>query len=195
MNTTFFLTVTCAALGALLCESLRVRHYQKKVQKHDQVLFPFCQLRRDIINFLHENVVEKPGVLSREDYTSVRQLLDVLNGTIRNYNEHKTLMFDIRKMEKHLRTYRQTADSALAMPDNPEIRDFHERFGRLLVKAFIAYTPLIRRELTLKLIAFAYRAGKQAEERRRAEYVIRNAEKVRDDARHYGHMDDGAVAA
>ena len=57
---------------------------------------------------------------------------------------------------------------------------------RFLVAAFLAYTPLIRWELALRLIVFAYRMGKQDGARRReAEYVVRSAEKVRSDARHY----------
>ncbi len=161
----------------------------RRVAKHDGVLFPLCQLRRDLINFLHENVFEKPEALSKEEYASMRRLPDAVNATIHNYNEHKTLRFNMRKVARHLATYRtsrQATEIAPQVPDNPAIRRFHEHFGRLLVAAVLAYTPLIRWELALRLIALACRIGKQEEERRRAaEYVIKNAEKVRDDARRY----------
>ncbi len=167
----------------------------KKIAKHDGVLFPFCQLRRDIMKFLYENVVETPGVLSRDEYASVRRLSNALDTKIRDYNRHKTVMFNMRKMAKHLEAYRLTATPALEISDNPTIRQFHARFGRLLVKAFIAYTPLFRSERALRLIAHAYRAGKKEGARRRAaQYVISNAEKVRNDARRYGLIGDGAAA-
>ncbi len=170
----------------------------RRVGRHDHVPFPFCQLRRDIMGFLYESVFEKPGTLSREEYTSVHRLLDVVSETIHNYNQHKTLMFNLRKMVKHLRAYRKTTKVTLNIPENPQIQAFHKRFVQLLATAFIAYTPLIRWELTLRLIAYAshagYRAGKKERARRVAEYVVNHSEKVRNDARRYGLIEGGAPA-
>ena len=186
MNTTIFLTTVLVLLAVLAIDTLRFRRRQKEMQKHDRVLFPFCQLRRDVMRFLYVNVIENTGSLSPAEYKSIRQLLNVLDGTIHNYNQHKTLMFNVRKIAKHLKMYRKVSKAALEIPDHPEIREFHERIHRLLVAAFLAYTPLIRWELALRLIVFAYRMGKQDGIRRReAEYVVKSAEKVRDDARHY----------
>ena len=186
MNTTIFLATVLVLLAVLAIDTLRFRRRQKEMQKHDRVLFPFCQLRRDVMRFMYMNVIENTGSLSPAEYKSVRQLLNVLDGTIHNYNQHKTLMFNVRKIAKHLKMYRKVSKTVLEVPDHPEIREFHERIRRLLVAAFLAYTPLIRWELALRLIVFAYRMGKQDEARRReAEDVVRSAEKVRDDARHY----------
>ena len=186
MNTTVFLTTVLVLLAVLAIDTLKFRRRQKEMQKHDRVLFPFCQLRRDVMYFLYMNVIENTDSLSPSEYKSVRQLLNVLDGTIHNYNQHKTLMFNVRKIAKHLKMYRKVSKVALEIPDHPEIRKFHERIHRLLVAAFLAYTPLIRWELALRLIVFAYRMGKQDGIRRReAEYVVKSAEKVRDDARHY----------
>ena len=186
MNTTIFLAMILVLLAVLAIDTLRFRRRQKEMQKHDRVLFPFCQLRRDVMHFLYMNIIENTGSLSPSEYKSVRQLLNVLDGTIHNYNQHKTLMFNIRKIAKHLKMYRKVSKVALEIPDHPEIREFHERIRWLLVAAFLAYTPLIRWELALRLIVFIYRMGKQDGIRRReAEYVVKSAEKVRDDARHY----------
>ena len=186
MNTTVFLTTVLVLLAVLAIDTLRFRRRQKETQKHDRVLFPFCQLRRDVMHFLYMNVIENTDSLSPSEYKSVRQLLNVLDGTIHNYNQHKTLMFNVRKIAKHLKMYRKMSKVVLEIPDHPEIREFHGRIRWLLVAAFLAYTPLIRWELALRLIVFAYRMGKQDGIRRReAEYVVKSAEKVRDDARHY----------
>ena len=186
MNTTIFLTTVLVLLAVLAIDTLKFRRRQKEMRKHDRVLFPFCQLRRDVMRFLYMNVIEDTVSLSPAEYKSVRQLLNVLDGTIHNYNQHKTLMFNVRKIAKHLKMYRKVSKVALEIPDHPEIREFHERIRWLLVAAFLAYTPLIRWELALRLIVFVYRMGKQDGIRRReAEYVVKSAEKVRDDARHY----------
>ena len=186
MSTTVFLATVLVLLAVLAGDALRFRLRQKEMQKHDRVLFPFCQLRRDVMRFLYINVIENTGSLSPEEYKFVRQLLNELDATIYNYNQHKTLMFNVRKIAKYFKMYRKVSKTALEVPDHPEIREFHERIHRLLVAAFLAYTPLICWELIFRLIVFAYRMGKQNGARRReVEYVIRSAEKVRDDARHY----------
>ena len=132
------------------------------------------------------NVIESTDSLSPAEYKSVRRLLNVLDGTIRNYNQHKTPMFNVWKIAKYLKVYRKMSQAALEVPDHPEIREFYERIHRLLVAAFLAYTPLIRWEVALRLIVFAYRMSKQnGARRRKAEYVIKISEKVRDDARQY----------
>ena len=189
MNTTILLATILVLLAMLTVDTLRFRFRQKEMQKHDRVLFPFCQLRRDVMRFLHVNVIENVHSLSSEEYRFIRQLLNLLDNTIHNYNRHKTSMFNVRKIAKHLRMYRKVSETALKVPDHPEIRKFDERIHRLLVAAFLAYTPLIRWELALRLMVFAYRigyhAGKQEARRREAEYVVESAEKVRNDARHY----------
>ena len=148
----------------------------KKVAKHDGVLFPFCQLRRDIMRFLCENVFEKPGTLSREEYQSVMRLLDVLNVAINNYNEHKTVMFNIRKVAKYLKQYRDTVKRAtpVNLTDNDEIRAFHMRFIYCFSVAFRAYTPLVRSESMLRLVAFIYRT-------RLSQYVLVVTKQVHSD--------------
>ena len=189
MNTTVFLTTVLLLLGILTADALRFRFRQKEMQKHDRVLFPFCQLRRDVMNFLYRSLTKDVDSLSSSEYKFIRRLLNVLDGTIHNYNQHKTSMFNLRKIAKRLKTYRQASETALMVPDRPEIQELHERIHRFLVVAFLAYTPLIRWELALGLIVLAgrigYHVGKQEALRREAEYIAESAEKVRKDARHY----------
>ena len=148
----------------------------RKVHKHDGVLFPFCELRRDIMRFLYRNM----DTLSRDEYRSLRFLLGALDTAIHDYNQHKTLMFNLRKMAKHLKEYRKTVKEA-DIPEwtgKAEIQAFHARFVRCLATAFLTYTPLIRSEFALRLIALAYRAGS-----RQLQYVLENAGRVRADAK------------
>ena len=186
MSTTIFLATILVLLAILVGDALRFRLRQKEMQKHDRVLFPFCQLRRDVMRFLYMNVIENAGSPSPAEYKFVRQLLNGLDATIHSYNQHKALMFNVRKIAKHFQIYRKVSKAALETPAHPEIREFHERIHRLPVTAFLSYTPLIRWGLALRLIVFAYRMGKQDGARRReAEHVVKSAEQVRNDARHY----------
>ena len=186
MSTTLFLAAVLVLLAILAIDALRFRLRQREMQKHDRVLFPFCQLRRDVMHFLYMNVIEYPGSLSPAEYRSIRQLSDVLDSTIHNYNQYKTSIFNMRRIAKHLKMYGEVSKTALEIADHPEIQGFHDRIRQLLVAAFLAYTPLIRWESTLRLFVLAYHMNKQDGTRRSdAEYVVECAEKVRSDARHY----------
>ena len=189
MSTTVLLTTVLVLLAILTVDALRFRFRQKEMQKHDRVLFPFCQLRRDVMSFLYLNVMKDADSLSPSEYRFIRLLLNALDDTIRNYNHHKTSMFNIRKIAKQLKMYRNASEATLKVPDHQEIQIFHQRIRRLMVEAFLAYTPLIRWELALRLIVLAgrvgYHVGKQEALRREAEYIAESAEKVRKDARHY----------
>ena len=186
MSITIFLATVLVLLVVLAGDALRFRFRQKEIQKHDRVLFPFYQLHRDIMHFMYMNAIENTSSLTPVEYKFIRWLLNVLDGTIHNCNQHKTLMFNVRRMAKHLKMYRKISKVALEIPDHPEIREFHERIHRLQVAAFLAYMPLIRWKLVLRLIVFVYCMGKQDGARRHdAEYVVKSAEKVRDDAWHY----------
>ncbi len=171
----------------------------RRIQKHDRVLFPLCRLRRDIMAFLRKHVFANPGALSQQDYTAVRLLLDALNFAIDNYNEHKTSMFNMRKMARHIKAYRYASKPVRKIPEQPEIAEFQRCFRRLLAVAFIAYTPLIRWQIALLVIAAAsrvgYREGKKTRARRDAEYVVKNSAQVRDDARRYGLIAGAAATA
>ena len=146
----------------------------RKVAKHDGVLFPLCQLRRDLMRFLYDNVFVKPNALSHEEYVSIRRLSDALDDTIHNYNQHKTLLFNFWKMVKYLRQHRHTLKrtAPVNLTDSKEIQEFHARFSHCLSRAFLAYTPLIHWELLLWLMVSAY-------SNRRQQYVLDVVRQVR----------------
>lgn len=158
----------------------------REAKKHDSVLFPFCQLRRDVMRYRYEAVMGMHGSYSRSEREALRRLSRELDETIHNYKSHKTVMFNLRKIIKYIQKYRhalkQTA--SLEMTDNTEIKKFHARFACLLARAFVAYTPLIRWELALRLMVFAgsfiWRIGKM-----RMQYILRSADTLREYGRHY----------
>lgn len=157
----------------------------KKVDKHDQVLFPFCQLRRDIMRHLLDNL----DTLTPEEYRPLRKLLTMLDNTIHNYNQHKTFLFNYRKIPGHIKKH-QVARKKMeknAPGSNPDTRKFYQRFIQCLAKAILAYTPLLRSELILRIVALAFltglRSGKEQE-------ILDGARQVRYDAQNgyaYAH--------
>lgn len=169
-----FLVLVFLMLMMLMLQKQWVRSQQKKVTKHDQILFPFCQLRRDIMTFLHENVIEK-SALSHEEYISVRRLSEALDGAIHDYEHRKNLLFNLRKVMKYFRQYRHTLKKAgpLELTTNPEIQKFHKRFVLCMAMACFAYTPLIRSELLLSVVALKLRASYRR-------YIFMVAKEVRD---------------
>lgn len=162
--------------------------------KHNRTLFPFFELQRDIMSFLLANARTKPDAFSKERYVFTRDLLRTVDFTVDNYHTHKTLIFNARKMAKRLEEYQRAAMPAVNVPDSPEIRAFHSRFRKLLVKAFFAYTPLIRSELLVRVAIRAYRAGTDAAARNAAAELADSANKVRRDARQYGLLVGDATA-
>lgn len=149
----------------------------KKVDKHDQVLFPFCQLRRDIMRHLLDNL----DTLTPEEYRPLRKLLDMLDATIHNYNRHKTRMFNLRTILRQTTRYRRAKKQAerVDIPEDSPAVEFYFRFFHLLAKAFLAYTPLLRWELAWRLAWFFI--GKSF--RARINYLRKVAEQIREDAR------------
>jgi len=169
----------------------------RAAKKHDGVLFPFCQLRRDVMRYRYEAVMGMHGAYPRAEREALRRLSRELDDTIHNYRAHKTVMFNLRRIMRNIQTYKHASKAVVDVTDNAEIRGFHDNLRRLQAKAFIAYTPMIKSEFAIKLIVqstrFGYRAGKTARMRRDAEYVEANAEAMRNDVRRYGLIPGGAT--
>ena len=188
---TTILTLAFIVLAAYCWFGLR------RVNKHDRVLFPLCQLRRDVLSFLYTNTFTRQSTLSPAEYDSLIKLSNMLDSAIHNYNEHKTVMFNLRKLMSHLKKYRHTMKQTKLpeLPDNPEIQAFHARFVQCLAQAFIAYTPLIRSEIVLQVTILACRVvyyvgyrtvskhASQSVSKHASQYVLASAKEARELAR------------
>ncbi len=163
----------------------------RRVSKHDRVLFPLYQLRRDLMKFLRVNATANKNVLSSAEYDSIARLSDALDLAIHNYNKHKTMMFNLRKLLAHLKKHQHILKKIepVDMTDNPKIQIFHSRFLQCLAEAFFAYTPLIRSEIMLKLFMWVSRV---ASKRVRRE-ALAVGEQVRTAVRNK-NTDDGTAA-
>ena len=147
-----------------------------RARKHDRVVFPFSWLSSDLWRFLYK-AVDEGNSITQAEYESVRRLADMVQNARNHYN-HKTSTFNLRVLLRDMREYRHALRQAdaLDITENPEIQLFYRRFAVLLARAVIAYTPLIRWEIALRLLV--WRAGKI-----RAAYARNVAALVRSDAR------------
>jgi hypothetical protein len=142
------------AVVPALALSAYMIYYLSRLQKHDRVLYRFCQIRREMMEFFREHGSE----LSPEEYSSARRLVEVLNLTIHNYKHERTRMFDGRKLLRTLRDYEASVDAVVLADnsrDNERIRAFRTKFEKTLFFAFFEYTPFFRSELALRVLLVA----------------------------------------
>lgn len=122
----------------------------RKMKKHDEILFRFCQVRRDAISLIDRRNFE----LNRKQYASVRDLLESVNAMIHDFEKCKTTVFNFRKFVRFLKFYRDAAIQAekIHIPNDPEIIALHHQYKTAIFFAFLAYTPLIKSELCAKFL-------------------------------------------
>ncbi len=155
-----------ALIGPVLILSLVMLVYLRRLKKHDEVLYAFCEIRREIMAILRRDLFE----IQREKYVGLKHLLDATGNAIHYYNDNKATMFNYRRFAQWLRDSRASAETVqrLNLPNDPEILKIREHFGVAMVSAFCAYTPLFRSELLIRvsllLLRTAVNAGWQQAE-------------------------------
>jgi hypothetical protein len=74
-----------ALMTPVLVAMIFMIHRLRAMAKHDRVLHRLCELRREMMAFLRKN----PYSLTREEYHELRELIELTNTTIHNYNAFK----------------------------------------------------------------------------------------------------------
>ena len=141
----FYLTIT-----PVLILSLCMIVYLRDMKKHDHVLYKVCQVRRDSMCYLRENWEN----LDKTDYIALRRLVEALNMVISNYNDHKTILFNLRKFKNFIREYKSFSKEveSIPTPQNEEIKIIYNSAWIAFFSGFFAYTPLIRSEVAMRAI-------------------------------------------
>lgn len=147
-----FYILIILSITSLLYMALRLR----KLKKHDSVLFRICQVRRDTIAFLSDSL----PTLTREEYIALRQLLYALNLTINNYQHHKCVLFNFRRLKRYTMEYHNFNNhmNKIHVPKDGPIRDLFDQAIYAFLYGFFTYTPLIRSELVLHLLRMFIKA-------------------------------------
>ncbi|MFA5240496.1 MAG: hypothetical protein WC476_12425 [Phycisphaerae bacterium] len=100
------------------------------------------------------NMLREQGFgLKKTEYQELRQILQILNPLIHEYNQIKKKFFNIRSFIKHLRNLKDSAEriEKLKVSDNSAISILQVRTCTAILLAFFAYTPFIKCEILLRL--------------------------------------------
>lgn len=122
----------------------------RRIQKHDNVLFAYAQLRRNILFYLKEYGMK----ISDTDYKIVNELLDRVDATIHHFTDFKTTYFNIRKLRKltkKLKLQEIKTGFVLKKTQNKDINKLQKQYEYLIVKSCFTYTPFFRSEVFLKI--------------------------------------------
>lgn len=121
----------------------------RAVRKHDQVLYRFCQVRRDTMSLIREHNL----ALTKDDYFALREIVDATSATIHDYQLCKIYVFNFRKFLAAIRRFK---DMELKINRGDllkhEIVRLRNDFGRALVFSFFTFTPFFKTELALKAL-------------------------------------------
>lgn len=142
----FILIISIISIS-LFFNFLKIRKYAK----HDFYLYKFCALRRNIMTYLMVN----QDVISKAEYKSIKQLVEVLNKTIHLYSkEEAATIFNFRKFGKYVKNTKGLVDALkkASNSQNKTINDFRNELNRDIVAAFFAHTPFLFEEVCLKLL-------------------------------------------
>ncbi|MFL5384628.1 MAG: hypothetical protein ACJ8GN_19060 [Longimicrobiaceae bacterium] len=129
----------------------------RDLEKHDIVLYRFCEIRRGFMRLLRE----RGSTLSRHDYVAVRTLVDVINTMIHNYRSHKRLMFNGREFLRYLREYRVTSATVGQLGDieDVEIQRLRDETGKTMVYGFFKYTPFFASQVAILAVSLLAKLG------------------------------------
>lgn len=132
----------------------------RKITKHDNVLFPFCQIRRDIMSLINEEASQ----INKTDYKVLRTLLDATNMTIHEFNHFKITIFNLRWFIAWLKKYKKDVVSIDKLSTtHAQINKLKDKYRIAMFRAFGSYTPLIKSQIIviifLAILQFLFKLG------------------------------------
>lgn len=163
-------SVTLIALMVLLVIwQLYVNYRLKTIYKHDLILYQYCQLRRNIQDFLRVeflNLTEGKSNISPEEYELISSLEKQVSRTISNFTEYKTKFFNLNmwnQLGQEAVQQDKFAESLLRASKKPQINKLILEYKYCIVSSFLVYTPGLKRKVTaaiaLVIFALIIRAG------------------------------------
>jgi hypothetical protein len=140
------------AVPAIILLAFDLR-YLYRMRKDDIVLYRFCELRRHTVQLIADNAEG----LTADDYLYARYMLEVMNSTVSAFKRNRHLMFNLRAFIRFLRRYKLSAEDIARVPrtQREDLMKIEREFAGAMGKGFIAYTPFMRSELAVRLLALA----------------------------------------
>jgi len=115
-------------LVAILIYQLAFVNKLKEIKKHDQVLFAFCDYRREIMEYMRKKGFD----LYSNEYDQIKQVYDITNDSIHYFNKHKLTTFNLRKLKKIIKKGDRDIETVrIIHSNNSDIRYFQKEFKNL----------------------------------------------------------------
>jgi hypothetical protein len=123
-----------------------------RMKKHDLVLYRFCEIRRDLMNFLRDPAMNLDNVA----YARTRSMLNVINYIIHEYDFCKRNLFNMRKFLNYFGEATKLA-TGLEKTGNSKMDGIANDLVFAVVEAFFQFTPFLRSEATFKIVQFFWK--------------------------------------
>lgn len=124
----------------------------RQIRLHDEVLYKFCQLRRDVVRTIDEDI----NGYSKQEYRQIRLLLDQLNSTIRNFTHMKKNIFTFKIFLELVKAYidfnTKRGSKSIKRSENDSIVLLYTQYNKTLIDGFISYVPFLRYRLIVSLM-------------------------------------------
>lgn len=118
----------------------------RSMEKHDKVLYRFCEIRRQTMSLIRERNFD----LTPEDYLALRQVAEATSATIHDYNSFKIYIFNFRKFLAAIRRMEKLEVTLTHGRElKPEITMLRNRFADAMLFAFVTFTPFFKSERVL----------------------------------------------
>ena len=132
----------------------------KKINNHDDVLYEFCQQRREAMSLLraeYQNTInlnfEKESSLCKEDLEALSLFLKLLNDVIHDYDEFKVVFSNFRKIEALATELKKSNENVKSIATNDKrVKEIKADIRLSLFFAFYTYTPFLKYEVTIKFL-------------------------------------------
>lgn len=147
----FFYLLIVPSFAIILVTMFELVH----IQKHDRILYSYCQLRRNILAFLRSDGLK----LSEYEYQLTNKMLEFVGITIHDFNMFKKEVFNFRKAKKLLKASVRAHHhkDIFVETENKNISRLQNQFRYCIIISMFAYTPFIMSELAVR---FIYSVGK-----------------------------------
>lgn len=113
----------------------------KNINKHDKILFFFCDHRRDIMKYLRKDGFN----ISLKEFKEIKQILSITSNSIHYFDTHKTTTFNFRVMKKLIIEGKKNIEKVRIIPsDNEKIQAFQFEFVNNYLMVVFTFTPFMK---------------------------------------------------
>lgn len=132
------MNITGICFAVMLCFLFFSCRLLNGMKKHDTVLFMFCELRREIMQYLRENF----DGISKAEAKNCLAILDCVNSEIHFFSRNKREVYNILNLIDNIRRSTVMVKRINFSEPSPALGDFVKKFNAIRFEAFRTFSPL-----------------------------------------------------